>query len=106
MDKLYALVPRDKLLHLVVGGALAIVAAALWSLAMHVPAFEAHPVAVGLSLGGLLAGAQKEGTDRLDNLIMYHRGEAPIHGVEWGDWLMTWAGATVVAMALVRGGWA
>ena len=59
-------------------------------------------MATGISLGGCMAGAQKEGNDRLDNLLMYHRGEAPLHGVEWLDWLATWTGASVVAYALVR----
>lgn len=95
-------IPKDKILHLVVGIGMAVAAFLLWSVAMHVPILAAHPLATGLSLGGLLAGAQKEGTDRLDNLLMYHRGEAPLHGVEWLDWLATWAGASVVAYALVR----
>lgn len=104
MQKLFALIPRDKLLHLVVGMGLAVLAALLWSVAMHVPPLAAHPVATGISLGGFFAGAQKEGTDRLDNLLLYHRGEAPLHGVELGDWLMTWCGSTLIALALVRVG--
>lgn len=96
------LIPKDKILHFVVGIAVAVLAFFLWSLAMHVPVLAAHPLATGVSLGGCMAGAQKEGNDRLDNLLMYHRGEAPLHGVEWLDWLATWAGASVVAYALVR----
>lgn len=97
-------IPRDKILHFGVGAALALLGLVVWWLAMRVPALAAHPVATGLSLAGFFAGAQKEGTDRLDNLLMYHRGEAPIHGVEWGDWLMTWAGATLAALVLARTG--
>ena len=97
-------IPKDKLMHFAVGAAMAVFALLLWQLAMQLAPLAAHPLATALSLAGFMAGAQKEGTDRLDNLLMYHRGEAPIHGVEWLDWLATWAGATLVAVALVKAG--
>lgn len=95
------MIPKDKLMHLGVGAGLALVAFVLWTIAMRVPVLASHPVATAISLGGLLSGGQKEGTDRLDNLLMYHRGLAPLHGVEWLDWAATWAGSTAVALALV-----
>lgn len=95
------MIPKDKLLHLAVGAGVALLAYALWRVAMLVPALAAHPAAVAISIGGLLVGACKEAQDRLDNLLMYHRGEAALHGVEWLDLIATWAGATAIAGSLL-----
>jgi len=104
MSSIFNVIPKDKLLHLVVGAGVAVLGFVLWSIAMHVPVLAAHPVATGISLAGCMAGAQKEANDRLDNLLMYHRGLAALHGVEWLDLLATWAGASAVAWVLVRMG--
>lgn len=101
MNRLLELVPRDKLLHLAVGVGAAVFAFAAWKLCMLMPLLAAHPLAAAISLGGLMVGLTKEAGDRLGNLAVYHRGQAPIHGVEWLDVLFTWAGATVVAIGLV-----
>jgi hypothetical protein len=101
---LFKIIPRDKLLHLAVGAGAAGFAFAAWKLCMLVPLLAAHPLATAISLGGLMVGLTKEAGDRLGNLAVYHRGEAPIHGVEWFDVLFTWAGATVVAVGLVLAG--
>lgn len=91
-------IPRDKLMHLAVGMAAAALALVLWHLAMNVPLLVAHPLPTAFSIGGALLGASKEAQDRLDNLLMYHRGEAPLHGVEWLDLAFTWAGCTAIGL--------
>ncbi len=104
MNRLLEAIPRDKLLHLVVGAGVALVALALWHLAMLVPVLAAHPIATGVSLSGLMVGAAGEAKDRLSNLAAAKRGLTPLHGVEWMDLLMTWLGSTALALALVGAG--
>lgn len=100
------IIPKDKLEHLIVGAlvaalgiAIAVVAQAAW------PSFyKAHPWFLAAILAGAMVGAAKEGEDRLDNLLMHARGEAPIHGVEWLDFLATMAGSVAVALAALAVG--
>lgn len=106
MERLFDIIPRDKLLHLVVGAGAAAFGFAAWKLCMLAPMLAEHPLAAAISLGGLMVGLTKEAGDRLGNLIMYRRGEAPIHGVEWADVLFTWAGATLLALLLAVAGMA
>lgn len=101
MGRFLESLPRDKLLHAAVGAGVAVVALLLWRLAMCVPWLAAHPLATALSLSGLLVGAAGEAKDRLSNQAAAKRGLMPLHGVEWMDLLVTWAGATALAIALV-----
>jgi len=97
-------IPRDKLLHLAAGAGAAAVGLVLWYLAMLVPVLAAHPLATGLSLGGLMVGLTKEVADKLDNVLMRKQGAPALHGVDVLDAIVTWLGATALAGCLVWGG--
>ena len=99
-----SMIPRDKLLHLVAGAAAAAVGLVLWHLAMLVPVLAAHPLATGLSLGGLMVGLTKEVADKMDNVLMRKQGAPALHGVDPLDAIVTWLGATLLAAGLVWGG--
>jgi hypothetical protein len=99
-----AKIPRDKLLHLVAGAAAAALGLLLWHLAMLLPLLAAHPLATGLSLGGLMVGLTKEIADHMDNVLLRKRGEPALHGVTVGDALVTWLGASAVSGGLVWAG--
>lgn len=92
------MIPKDKLMHLAVGMAVGALGLVLWSMAMLVPFFMDHPLASAFSIGGVLLGASKEAQDRMDNLLMYHRGQSALHGVEWLDLAFTWAGCTAIGV--------
>lgn len=97
-------IPRDKLLHLAAGAGAAALGLVLWHLATLVPLLAAHPLATGLSIGGLMVGVTKEVADAMDNALMRKQGAPAIHEVGWGDALATWGGANLLAGLLVWGG--
>jgi hypothetical protein len=88
-------IPKDKVLHLSVGAAVAVFSAAVYS-ALHV--VFGYPLAGlpgAVAIAGVVAGATKEATDWLDN-----RTNPGMHVVEALDVLATAAPGLVAAVLL------
>lgn len=98
--------PMDKAKHIVVG--LIVAAIIMLLMAVEKSAFDAwyiaHPGFFAIINAGLVVHAAKEAEDRLDNLIMYHEGRPPMHGVKFLDFLSGMFGTTLFALVFLWAG--
>lgn len=106
MSSLYALVPRDKVLHFLLMAVIAVVNAAAFLVIREIwPVFVmTHQLATFVAALGVNVGLVKEGCDWMDNRLMASMGLPPLHGVEFFDFLATALGGLVVAAWLVWAG--
>lgn len=88
------MIPQDKLKHFAAGAAVALLALAVWALLGHKGYVRMHDAGFAAVLCAAVAGAIKEAADWMDNKIV-----PGMHGVEWGDFFATAAGAAPVVLA-------
>lgn len=104
LDRLYGIVPRDKLMHFGVMALIALFNAAAAAIALELPVLHDHPIAVFIVLLAGTVGAVKEAEDKADNDLMAERGQPALHGVEIGDFIATLLGGVFVAGVLLAMG--
>ena len=88
------MIARDKVLHFLVGFAVALICAAAWWFLAQVGLMTATDAGAAGLVGACVAGATKEGADHMDNKI-----QPGMHGVEWRDALATALGGVPVLIA-------
>jgi hypothetical protein len=92
------MLPQDKANHVLYGATLALFTQTLL-VTLHVQfgvdLHGARPKDMGY-LAAAIAGAVKEGLDKLANRRAQAAGLPPPHGVEWGDFLATASGGLLV----------
>ena len=74
------MIPKDKLMHMLVGFAVALFALVIWTIAAAAGLAPLSGAPAAAALAALVAGITKEGADYLDNKLV-----PAMHGVEWLD---------------------
>jgi hypothetical protein len=78
------MIPKDKVMHFIVGAAIASVALLAWGAASALGLAPITGAPAAAALAATVAGVVKEGCDYLDNKIVLR-----MHGVEWLDAVAT-----------------
>jgi hypothetical protein len=95
LDRILAIVPKDKLEHFGIGFSVVAFTLVLWSLAEFIGLTHTADMGAAAALAGIVCGVTKEGCDWLDNRIT-----PGMHGVEFWD-----AFATALPGLLTLGLW-